>query len=155
MKYPLDISNFLEVIFHLSHLTLFLLFLCTDYLGRLSNLSLLFFRTLHSEGYTFPLFLCLLLLFFSQPFVRPPQTQFCLIFHFFFSGLVLITASCTMSQTFIHHSSGTLSIRSNRIPEVIDISPSNLIQACASSILAFHTMFTAYKLNEHSDNIQP
>ena len=33
--------------------------------------------------------------------------------HFFFLGMVLITASCTMSWTFIHSSSGTLSIRSN------------------------------------------
>ena len=29
--------------------------------------------------------------------------------HFFFMGMVLITASCTMSQTSIHSSSGTLS----------------------------------------------
>ena len=33
--------------------------------------------------------------------------------HFFFSGMVLITASCTMLQTSIHSSSGTLHIRSN------------------------------------------
>ena len=33
--------------------------------------------------------------------------------HFFFLGMVLITASCTMSWTFIHSSSGTQSIRSN------------------------------------------
>ena len=33
--------------------------------------------------------------------------------HFFFLGVVLITASCTMSQTSQHSSSGTLSISSN------------------------------------------
>ena len=33
--------------------------------------------------------------------------------HFFFLGMVLITASCTMSQTSIHSSSVILSIRSN------------------------------------------
>ena len=33
--------------------------------------------------------------------------------HFFFLGMVLISASCTMSQTSVHSSSGTLSIRSN------------------------------------------
>ena len=33
--------------------------------------------------------------------------------HFFFLGIVLITTSCTISQTFIHCSSGTLSIRSD------------------------------------------
>ena len=37
-------------------------------------LSLLFFETLHSDGYILPFLLCLLLLFFSQLFVRAPQT---------------------------------------------------------------------------------
>ena len=35
------------------------------------------------------------------------------LLHFFFLEMVLITASCTVLQTFIHSSSGTLSIRSN------------------------------------------
>ena len=35
--------------------------------------------------------------------------------HFFFMGMVLITASCTMSWTSIHSSSSTLSIRSNSL----------------------------------------
>ena len=35
------------------------------------------------------------------------------IFHFFFLGMVLIPASCTMLRTSVHSSSGTLSIRSN------------------------------------------
>ena len=43
-------------------------------LRRLSYLSLLFFGTLHSDGYIFHFLLCLLLLFFPQLFVRPPQT---------------------------------------------------------------------------------
>ena len=34
------------------------------------------------------------------------------LLNFFFLGMVLITASCTMSQTSVHSSSGTLSIRS-------------------------------------------
>ena len=41
---------------------------------RLSYLSLLFSGTLPSVGYIFPFLLCLLLLFFSQLFVRSPQT---------------------------------------------------------------------------------
>ena len=66
----------------LSHSIVFL-FLCTDHLGRLSYLSLLFFGTLNSDGYTFPFLLCLSLLFFSQAFVRPTQTNilpFCISF---------------------------------------------------------------------------
>ena len=85
--------------------------LCTDHQGRLSYLSLLFFGTLHSNGYIFPFHLCLLLLF----------TAICKAFwdnhfaflHFFSWWMVSIPSSCTMSQTSIHSSSGTLSLRSN------------------------------------------
>ena len=41
------------------------------------------------------------------------------------------------------------------ISEVTDISPGNLDPACASSSLAFHMMYSAYKLNKQGDNIQP
>ena len=49
----------------------------------LSYLFLLFFGTLHSNGYIFPFLLCLSLLSFSQLFVRRPQTTilpFCISF---------------------------------------------------------------------------
>ena len=54
--------------------------LCIDCWGRLSYLSLLFFGTLHSNEYIFPILLCFSLLFFSQLFVRPPQTAILLFF---------------------------------------------------------------------------
>ena len=44
---------------------------------------LLFSGTLHSDAYIFPFLLCFLPLFFSQLFVRPPQTAillFCISF---------------------------------------------------------------------------
>ena len=44
--------------------------------------------------------------------VRPPQTTI-LLFCISFLGMVLIPASCTMLRTYVHSSSGTLSIRSN------------------------------------------
>ena len=47
--------------------------------------SLIFFGTLHSDGYLLRLLLCLSLLFFSQLFVRPHQKPFCL-FAFLFLG---------------------------------------------------------------------
>ena len=65
------------------HWFLLHLFLCIDHWGRLSYLSLLFFGTLHSNGYIFTFLLYFLLLFFSQLFVRPPQTAillFCISF---------------------------------------------------------------------------
>ena len=82
MKCSLGISNFLEEITSLSHSVIFL-FLCIDRWGRLSYISLLLFRTLHSNGYIFPFFLFLSLLFFSQLFVRSAQTTilpFCISF---------------------------------------------------------------------------
>ena len=39
--------------------------------------------------------------------------------------------------------------------QVIDISLAVLIPFCVSSSLAFCMMYSAYKLNKHSDNIQP
>ena len=108
-NYMIGISNFLKR-FLVCPILLFPLFLCIVHLGRLSYLSLLFFVTLHSNGYIFPFLLCLQLLFFSQLFIRPPQTT---ILPFFFLWMVLIPVSCTMSQTSIHSSSGTLSIRSS------------------------------------------
>ena len=53
-------------------------------------------RELGIDRYTFPFLLCLSLLFFSQLFVRPPQTTILPFLHFFFLGMVLIIPSCTM-----------------------------------------------------------
>ena len=88
--------------------------LCIDHWGRLSYLSLLFFGTLYSNGYIFPFLLCLLLHFFTQLFLRPPQITilpFCISFSWGWSWS--LTAFCTISWTSVHSSSGTLSIRSN------------------------------------------
>ena len=111
MKYSLDISNFLEEIPSLSHPTVFLYF----------------FALITEEGFLispcYPLEFCIqmgisllfsfafLFLFFSQLFVRPPQTTFLhfAFLHFSFLRMVLITASCMMLQTFIHSFSCTLS----------------------------------------------
>ena len=73
---------------------------------RKAYLSLLFFGTLHSNGYIFPLLLCLLLLF-SQLFIRPHQTTI-LPFHIYFSWGWSWSLPPIMSQTSVHSSSGTL-----------------------------------------------
>ena len=65
-------------------------------LRKFSYLSLLFFGTLHWDGYSIPFLLCLSLLFLSQLFVRPPQTTILLFFISLSFGMVLITASYTM-----------------------------------------------------------
>ena len=81
MKCSLGIFNVLEEITSLSHSTVFLCFFAL--ITEEGFLSLLFFGTLHSNGYIFPFLLCFSLLFFSQLFVRPSQTAillFCIYF---------------------------------------------------------------------------
>ena len=84
MKCSLGISNFLEEISSLSHSVVFLY--CFALIAEEGFLiSLLFFGTLHSDVYIFPFLLCFLLLFFSELFVRPPQTAnllFCILAKF-------------------------------------------------------------------------
>ena len=75
------VSNFLEEISSLSHSIVFLYFFAL--ITEEDFISLLFFGTLNSYGYILPFLLCLLLLFFPQLFVRPPQTTillFCISF---------------------------------------------------------------------------
>ena len=103
----LGISNFLEEISRLSHSIVFLYFFAL--ITEEGDLSLLFFETLHSNGYIFPFLLCFSFLFFSQLFVRPPQTAILLFLNFFFLEMVLIPLSYTMSWTSIHSSLCTLS----------------------------------------------
>ena len=106
------ISNFLEEISSLSHSTVFLYF----------------FALITEEGFLispcYSLVLCtqmVYLSFSSLPLASLLFSAICKVssdnhfalLHFFFMGVVLITASCTMSQTSVHNSSGTLSIRSN------------------------------------------
>ena len=70
MKYSIGISNFLEEISSLSYSIVFLyLFIYTDHWKALSLLAIL-----HLNEYVFLFLLWLLLFFFSQLFVTPPQT---------------------------------------------------------------------------------
>ena len=96
------------------HMCVYIFFLCIDHWGRLSYLSLLFFGNLHSDG-------CILVyLSFSPSLFDSLFTAICKVssdscfafLHFFFLEMGLITASCAMSRTPVHSSSGTLSIRS-------------------------------------------
>ena len=91
---------------------LFHLFLCIIHLRRLSYISLIVSGAPHLIGHIFSFLLCHLFLFFSQVFVGFLRQPLCLI-AFLFLRDVLLTTTCTMLQTSIHSSSGTLSTRSN------------------------------------------
>ena len=102
MKSSLGISNFLEKISSLSHSVVFST-RCIDHWGRLSYLSLLFFGTLHSDACIFPFLLCFSPLFFSQLFVRPPQTgilPFCISFPWGWSSLPPV--QCHEPHSIVH-----------------------------------------------------
>ena len=112
MKCSLGISNFLEETSSLSNSIVFLYF----------------FALITEEGFLIPLailwnpaFKQVYLSFSRLPFTSLLFRAICkassdnhfAFLHFFFLGMVLITASCTMLRTSVHSSSGTLSIRYN------------------------------------------
>ena len=71
------------------------------------QLLMLFFGTLHSDVYIFPFLLCFSLLFFSQLFVRPPQTAillFCLLFRGYGLDPCLLYNVTNLRPQFIRHS---------------------------------------------------
>ena len=51
----------------------------------------------------------------SSAICKVSSANYFAFLHFFFFGMVLITASCTMSQTSVHSSSGSLSMASNSL----------------------------------------
>ena len=69
MKCSLGISNVLEEISSFSHSIVFRYFF-----ALIIEEGLLFLETRQLNGHIFPFLLCLLLLFFSQLLVMPPQT---------------------------------------------------------------------------------
>ena len=109
MKCTLGISNFLEEISSICHSIVFLYFF-----------ALFSYSFLISSCYSLELciqfgifcFLFCLLLLFSAICKASSDNHFAFL-HFFFFGMVLVTASCTMLQASFHSSSGTMSIRSN------------------------------------------
>ena len=112
MNCSLGISNFLEEISGLSHSVGFLYFFALiAEEGFLILLALLWnsaFRCLYLSFSPLP-FASLL---FSATCKASSDNHFAFL-HFFFLGLVLIPASCTVSKSSIHSSSDTQSIRSN------------------------------------------
>ena len=114
MKRSLGISNSLEEISSLSQSIVFLYFfaLITEedffFLSLLAILWKSAFKWVYLSFSPLP--------FASLLFIaicKASSDNYFAFLHFFFLGIVLITASCTVSRTFIHSSSGPLSIRSN------------------------------------------
>ena len=64
----------------------FPLFLFTDHRGRLSNLFLLFFGSLHSDGYLFPFLLCSFASLLFSAICKASLGSHFAFLHFFFLG---------------------------------------------------------------------
>ena len=112
MKCSLGISNFLEEISSLSHSIVFFYFfaLITEegfFISPCYSLQLCI-----QMGISFLFSLAFPTLLFIAVCEASSDNHFAFL-HFFFLEMVLLPASCTMSQTSVHSSSGTLSIRSN------------------------------------------
>ena len=82
---------------------------CIDRWGRLSYRSLVVFWILNSNGYIFPLFLCLSHFYFSLLIFKASSDNHFAFLNFLFGRKVSITTSCTMLWIFVHSPSGTLS----------------------------------------------
>ena len=112
MKCSPGISNFLEEISSLSHSIIFL------YFFTLITKEGLLISPCYSLEFCIKMDIYFLFCFafhfllFTAICKASSDSHFA-FFHFFFLGMVLITACCTVSQTSIHSSSSTLSIRYN------------------------------------------
>ena len=108
MKCSLGISNFLEEMSSLSHSIVFLYFFALiteeDFLPLLAVFWNSAFKWVYLSFSPLPLASLL-----SSAICKGSSDYHFALLHFFFLGMVLITASCTMLQTSIHSSSGTLS----------------------------------------------
>ena len=134
MKYPLGISNCLEDISNLSHSIVFLYFfaLITEE-GFLTVLCYSFelctqmaISFLFSFAFSFSSFLS---------YCKASSDNHFAFLHFFFLGVVLFTASCTMSLTSIH-SSQALCL-SDLIPWISEIKGNSI-----SLLMTFSNVFT-------------
>ena len=117
---PILFLSFIEPIFAWNVPLVSLIFLKRSLVFPHSIVFLYFFTLIPEEGflispcYSFQLFspLPLASLLFTAICKASSDNHFAFL-HFFFLGMVLIPASCTMSQTYVHSSSCTMSIRSN------------------------------------------
>ena len=69
-----------------------------------------------------------LLCFLLSAICKASLDNYFAFLHFFFLGMVLITTSHTMSQTSVHSSSGTLTLRSNPLNLFVTSTVRGLIQ---------------------------
>ena len=100
---PLISPIFLKRYLSLSHSIVFLYFFIVHW--RKPYLFFLFCVTLHSVDYICPLLLCLAL-FFPSAICKASSDNHFAFLHYFFFGIILVIASCTVLWNSVHWSSG-------------------------------------------------
>ena len=108
MKCSLGISNFLEEICSLSHSIVFLYFFALINEEGFPISPCYFLELCIQMGISF-LFYFVFIFFLFSAICKPSSDNHFAFLHFFFLRMVLIPASCTISQTSVHSSLGTLS----------------------------------------------
>ena len=145
MKCSLGISNFLEEISSLSQCSVFLYFFALiAEEGFLISPCYYLELCIQMDIYLSSSPLPLASLLFSVICKGSSDNHFA-FWHFFFFGMILITASCTMSRTSIHSASGPLSIRSNPLNQLSllhhkDLIPWFLVAYWAPNNLGVHLL---------------
>ena len=114
MKCSLGISNFLEEISSLSHSVVFLYFFALIAEEGFLISPCYSLELCIQMGISFLFSLAFASLLFSAICKASSENYFAFL-HFFFLGMILIPASCTLSQTSVHSSSGTM----NSLPDLI------------------------------------
>ena len=114
MKCSLGSSNFLEESPSLSHSVVFLYFFALIaeegfHISSCYSLEL----CIQMGTYIFPFSPLLFTSLLFTAICKASSDNHFAFLHFFFLGMVLLPVSCTMSRTYIHSSSGILSIRSS------------------------------------------
>ena len=117
MKCCLGVCDFLEEISCLSRSVVFLYFLALiAEEGFVISLAIIWNSAFKWVYLSFSPFLFASLLFTA--ICKASSDNHFAFLHFFFLGMVLITASYAMSHASVHHSSSTLSIRSNLLKSI-------------------------------------
>ena len=148
MKCSLGVSNFLEEISSLSHSIVFLYFcaLITEegfLISPCYSLELCIQMSIFSFP-PLPLASLLFCLFSFSLFCKASSDNHFAFLHFFFLGMVLITASCTMSRTSIHSSSGILSDLITCIYLSLSLYNCKGFQSYLNGLVVFPVFFNLY-----------
>ena len=87
--------------------------------------------------------------------VMGPDAMILVFWMLSFKSTFWLSSFTFIKSLFSYSSFSAISVVSSAYLRLLIFLPAILIPASASSSLAFHTMYSAYKLNKQGDNIQP